>query len=77
MINPSGKVYKYKCVCVCVCLCSCFTSFVIFLRRGYRTLALTSECKIYQTDLTDSMPFLPAGLTEEISPNPEVLRASN
>ena len=43
---------------------------LLFPSRDGKMRALSSECNI---DQTDSMPFLPSNLIEEVSPNPEVL----
>ena len=42
---------------------------------GGRTEILSSECMIYQIDLTDWMSFLLSNSMEEISPYPDVLNA--
>ena len=56
----------------CVCL---FKSF-LFLSRWGGTRVLSSECKTDLADVTDRICVLLSTLIEEISPNPEALRAN-
>ena len=48
-----------------------FTSFYYSHIEGVGCGALSSECKIEQTDFTSLMSFLSPDLIEEISANPD------
>ena len=57
-------------------LCVFVLDTLLFLSRGIRMWALSSECKTVQADFTDWMSFLSSSLVEEIISNSEALNTN-
>ena len=59
-----------------MCVCALVLHSLLLPSREGRAQAISSECKINQSDCTDWISFLSSNLMEEISPNSEALSAN-